>query len=120
MENAEYLGIYARGWTEGNLNILLQSMADEYVIDDPNAGRISKANFSSYFTAFKDQMDPMRDKHRPFMEIGEVLTQEAEGVLTAWAWWSVPGTPIQGSGLIKVGNKGVLSERLAFYTKLPE
>jgi hypothetical protein len=120
MEKADYLGLYAKGWGDGDLSVVLQSLADEYVMDDPNSGRISKADFSGYFTGFKDQMDPIRDKSRPFMEVGEVLTQEAEGVLTAWVWWSIPGTPVQGSGLIKVGETGVSSERLAFYTKLPE
>ena len=120
MEKADYLGLYAKGWTEGDVDVVLQSLADEYIMDDPNSGRISKGNFSSYFTSFKNQVDPMRDKNRPFMEVSEVLSQEAEGVLTAWVWWLVPGTPIQGGGLIKVGEQGVLSERLTFYTKLPE
>ena len=120
MERAEYLGRYAKGWTEGDVNVVLESLADEYFMDDPNSGRISKADFSSYFTSLKDQVDSIRDRDRPFMEISEVVTQEIEGVLTAWVWWAVPGTPVQGSGLIKVGEGGVLSERLAFYTKLPE
>ena len=120
MEKAEYFGVYAKGWTEGDVNVILQSLADEYMMDDPNSGRISKADFSGYFTSFKNQVDPIRDKTRPFMEVSEVLSQEAEGILTAWVWWLIPGTPIQGSGLIKVGERGVLSERLAFYTKLSE
>ena len=101
------------------MDVVLRSLADDYVMDDPNSGRISRAEFSGYFTTFKSHMDPIRDKGRSFMEVSEVLTQEAEGVLTAWVWWSVPGTPIEGSGLIKVGAQGVRSERLAFYTKLP-
>ena len=49
-----------------------------------------------------------------------MVTQAEGDNLTAWAWWAVPETPIQGAGLIKVGPSGVLSERLTFYTKLPE
>ena len=41
-------------------------------------------------------------------------------MLTAWVWWSIPNTSIQGAGLIKVGDHGVVSERLAYYTPLPE
>lgn len=55
----------------------------------------------------------------PLIEFTEVVTQEDQGVITAWCWWTVPGTPIQGSGLIKVGDQRVLSERLTYYTKLP-
>ena len=54
------------------------------------------------------------------MELSEVLTQEIDGVLSASCWWAFPGTDIQGSGLIKVGSDGVMSERIAYYTKLPE
>ncbi len=31
-----------------------------------------------------------------------------------------PGHGVQGAGLIKVGDDGVRSEKLTFYTKLPE
>jgi hypothetical protein len=39
--------------------------------------------------------------------------------LTAWCWWKILGTDIQGSGLIKVGAEGILSERITYYTLLP-
>ncbi len=54
-----------------------------------------------------------------FMEISEVLTDEKDGILTAWCWWAIPGTNIRGSGLIKVGSEGVRSEVITYYTKLP-
>ncbi len=117
---ADHLGLYAKGWTEGDVDTILQSLADEYVMDDPNSGRITKAAFADYFNGFKAQMDNLRDKSRPFLEVSELMTQEADGLLTAWVWWAVPGTPVQGSGLIKVGTHGVVSERLTFYTKLPD
>jgi len=54
------------------------------------------------------------------MELSEVLTQEDEGVLTAWCWWSIPGTELKGSGLIKAGPTGIRSEVITYYTKLSE
>ncbi len=56
----------------------------------------------------------------PFMNLTEVVTNEEGGVLTASCWWAVPGTELQGSGLIKVTDDGVISERLAYYAKLPD
>ena len=53
-----------------------------------------------------------------FMEFTEVVTAEDEDVVTSWCWWAIPGTDIQGSGLIKVGAEGVISERIAYYTSL--
>ena len=54
------------------------------------------------------------------MELTELVTSEKDGVLTAWCWWEILGTLMKGSGLIKVTDNGVISERLANYTKLSE
>ena len=120
MTAADMLGLYAKGFSEGDVDTIVQSLADQYVMDDPHSGRITRIAFVDYFNGFKEQMDAVRDRSRPFMEFSDLITQDVEGVLTAWVWWAVPGTPVQGSGLIKVGEEGVVSERLAFYTKLPE
>ena len=53
------------------------------------------------------------------LALSEVVTQESDGVLTAWCWWEATGTDLKGSGLIKVGENGVLSEVLSYYTNLP-
>lgn len=86
MDKTEYLGRYAKGWTEGDPNVILQSLADGYVMDDPHSGRISKADFANYFASFKGLVDPLRDKGRPFMEVSDLLTQDSGDVLTAWVW----------------------------------
>ena len=121
MDKGDYLNRYAEGWTEGEVNIIVDSLDNSYQLDDPNSGMISKAAFPEYLAGFKSQVDAIRGQSSSaFLEVSEVITQEDQGVLTAWVWWAVPGTPIQGNGLIKVGDRGVVSERLAFYTKLPE
>ncbi len=121
MSASDYLNRYAEGWTRGDAAIILESLDDGYELDDPNSGTISKATLVEYLAGFKDQVQGIRgETSSAFMEISEVVTQEDGDKLTAWIWWAVPETPIQGSGLIKVGPNGVLSERLAFYTKLPE
>ncbi len=60
------------------------------------------------------------DYSGPLMELTEVTTSEDGGVLTALCWWSIPGTALRGAGVIKVGDSGVQSEKLAHYTKPPE
>lgn len=119
MDKKDYLGLYAKGWSEGDVNSILHAADAAYVFNDPNAGRISKADFATYFSGLKQAVAALQGTPRtPFMELSEVVTSEEGGVLTAWCWWSIPGTRLEGSGLIKVGDSGVLSERIAFYTKL--
>ena len=120
MNKSDYLSRYAEGWNKGDASIITESVDDSFQLDDPNAGSISKNGIPDYIAGLKQQAQGIRSEATDvFMELTEVVTQEEGDVLTAWCWWSIAGTPIQGSGLIKVGDGGVISERLTYYTKLP-
>jgi hypothetical protein len=122
MNAGDYLGVYAEGWTKGDGEIILRAASDNFTFDDPNAGTIPKSTFPDYLAGLKETVQSLcaGDLPDPFMEFSEVITQESEGILTAWCWWAIPGTEIRGSGLIKVGSDGVQSEVITYYTKLPE
>lgn len=121
MSTSEQLGTYAEGWTKGDADTILKVVAESYAFDDPNTGIISKNEFADYLVGLKETVSSIcgGTLPEPFMELSEVLTEEKEGVLTAWCWWAIPGTEIKGSGLIKVGTGGVISEVITYYTKLP-
>ncbi len=121
MSATEHLGTYAEGWTKGDADTILKAAADSYTFDDPNAGVTSKDEFANYLAGLKEAVTSLCEGTlpEPFMEISEVLTDEKEGTLSAWCWWAIPGTEIKGSGLIKVGEEGVRSEVITYYTKLP-
>jgi len=122
MNAADYLGMYAEGWTKGDASSILKAVSHDYTFDDPNAGKITKSEFTAYLEGMKVTVRSMLNGNlpEPFLELSEVVTQESDGVITAWAWWSVPSTEIKGSGLIKVGAEGVRSEVITYYTKLPD
>lgn len=123
MSRMDHLGTYAEGWTKGDAALILESTADSYVFDDPNAGQISKAEFTDYFSTLAAMVRDLRggESERSFMELTEVVTKDDEQLheTTAWCWWRIPGTDIQGSGLLKIGDDGVRSEQIAYYTALP-
>ena len=121
MSAADYLGTYAEGWTNGDSETILSATSDSFVFDDPNAGKIAKADFAEYMAGLREMVASIRggEQDGSFMELSEVVTKDDDG-LTASCWWEIPGTDIQGSGLIKVADDGVVSERIAYYTKLPE
>ncbi len=122
MGAADYLGTYAEGWTNGDAGTILRAASDSFVFDDPNAEKIAKADFAEYLAGLKEIVASIRGSEYEgvFMELSEVLTKDDGDELTASCWFAIPGTDIQGSGLIKVGSDGVRSERIAYYTKLPE
>jgi len=121
MSAADHLGTYTEGWTKGDVNTILKAVSEGYTFDDPNAGKVAKSKFGEYVSGMKETVRSLRGGNLPdpFMELSEVVTQEKEGEITAWCWWSIPGTDIKGSGLIKVGADGVRSEVITYYTKLP-
>jgi len=121
MSKADHLTAYAEGWTTGDSDKILGALADNYELDDPNHGRVTKSGMAAYLDGMKATVAELRGgkEEAQFLALSEVLTGEADGVLTAWCWWTVPGTPIAGGGLIKVSDAGVVSECLTYYTALP-
>ena len=121
MNAGDKLGRYAEGWTKGDAEMILSAASESFVFDDPNAGAIAREDFAEYLAGLREVVAARgAGSSESFMELSEVLTQETDGGLTASCWWAIPGTDLQGGGLIKVGNDGVTSERIAYYTKLPE
>jgi hypothetical protein len=115
-----HLAAYSEGWINGDVDTVMPALADDYHLDDPHFGRISKDGMPAYFDQLKAAVRDLRGgrEDSPVMRIGEVITEEAGDLLTVWLWWAVPGTALEGAGLIKIGPAGVLSERLAYFTKL--
>ena len=116
-----HLAAYSEGWINGDVDTVMPSLADDYLLDDPHFGRIAKDGMPGYFEELKSAVRNLRAgvDRLPIMRIDEVTTQDEGEELTVWLWWSVPQTELEGSGLIKIASRGVVSERLAYFTKLP-
>jgi len=117
MSRQEHLGAYATGWQTGNIDTIVSSVTDGYTFDDPNAGVIPKAGMADYFAGLKAAVTEARGGRddQPFMELTEIVTQDEGDTLTAWCWWSIPGTPFAGAGLIKAGDDGIRSEVITYH-----
>ncbi len=122
MSAADHLGVYTDGWTNGDADKIIGALSDDFMLDDPNEGRFGKADITKYLAGLKEAIASVRGKDYsgPLMELTEITTRENGDVLTALCWWSIPGTTLRGAGVIEVGDEGVQSERLAYYSKLPE
>jgi hypothetical protein len=122
MSAGDKLGSYAEGWTKGDAEIILSAVSESFTFDDPNTGIITREKLTEYLAGLREIAAAARggEVGETFMELTELLTAEADGVLSASCWWAIPGTDLQGGGLIKVGSNGVDSERITYYTKLPE
>ena len=123
MSIQDHIAAFAEGWTNGDLERILQSLAPEFRLDDPNAGEITRDGIPAYLAGLKEVVAGLRGEagngpNSPLMEMSEVVIKDDAMPVSLWAWWNVPGTPIAGSALVKVGEEGVISERLAYHTAL--
>ena len=121
MNASDHIGTYAEGWTNGDPLMILKATTDDFVFDDPNAGKITKSDFVVYFKELKNTVDSLRGgiEHPHFMDFTEVVPKSDGDIVTVWCWRAIPGTKIQGSGLIKATSEGIISERITYYAARP-
>jgi hypothetical protein len=56
----------------------------------------------------------------PFLQYSDIVIEDETLAATVWCWWQAVGTELQGSALVKVGEHGVLHEKIAYFSRLPE
>jgi hypothetical protein len=118
----DYIATYSEGWTLGDSEKIMSVVSDNMVLDDPNTGKITREALPNYIAGLKNAVEELRagaveDK---LMEMSEVVIKDDETPASIWAWFTIPGTLLAGSVLIKVANDGVVEERIAYYTPLPK
>ena len=116
---SESLNMYMEGWRKGDAAMILRSLADDFVYDDPAAGRMTRAEFTTHLEGlFGDGAEPSdAAADDGFESIVDVVRQEKDGEWTAWGWWKTGSE--EGAGLLKAGPDGVRLEKLAYYTADP-
>ena len=118
----DHIATYSEGWTLGDSDKIMSVVSDDMVLDDPNTGKITREALPNYIAGLKNAVEELRagaveDK---LMEMSEVVIKDDETPASIWAWFTIPGTLLAGSVLIKVANDGVVEERIAYYTPLPK
>ena len=113
---------YLKGWELGDGALSLSVTADSFYYDDPNTGRIPRDEFVEFVEDFKRAAVAMggAENANPFLQYSDVVIKDDENPVTVWCWWQAVGTELQGCALVKVGEQGVLHEKIAYFSRLPE
>ena len=119
---SDFIETYLTGWKLGDGELSLSATADDFYYDDPNTGRIQREGFVEFVNDFKSAAVEMgaEENARPFLDYCDTVIKDDELPATVWCWWQARGTSLQGSAVIKVGERGVMSERIAYFSRLPE
>jgi hypothetical protein len=112
---------YLKGWELGDGALSLSVTADSFCYDDPNTGRIPRAEFVQFVENFKSAAVDMGGAVNaiPFLQYTDVVIKDDELPATVWCWWQAVGTELQGSARVLVGSDGVLHEKIAYFSRLP-
>jgi hypothetical protein len=104
---SEHLDRYTKGWTEGDLEMILSACADDFVYDDPIDGRFTKAEFPAFFESQPEGV----------LEFRDVVVEEIGGLETEWGWWTWRSQ--EGAFMNKVGPDGVHLTKVTYYAREP-
>jgi hypothetical protein len=109
---------YLNGWRTGDASVLWAQTVEDFFFDDPNRGRITRADYQAYIADIWTEAKQYRGDQQfgRFEDLSEIATGELDdGTVNVWFWWEIAGTPIEGSSLVKINEEGVLSETICYY-----
>ena len=118
----QHIETYLKGWELGDGALSLSATVEGFYYDDPNTGRIPRAEFVEFVKDFKRAAINMggAENANPFLQYSDVVIKDNRSPATVWCWWQAVGTELQGCALVKVSAEGVLHEKIAYFSRLPE
>ena len=121
MSIRQIIETYLKGWELGDGALSLGATANSFCYDDPNTGRIPRDEFVAFVEDFKRAAIEMgaAENANPFLRYSDIVIKDDELPATVWCWWQAVGTELQGSALVRVGEEGVLHEKIAYFSRLP-
>jgi len=107
-----HVDLWLEGWRKGDAEMVMSAVTEDFVHDDPEDGRFSKADFAAYLERlFETELTP-----EGYETITDVVRWEEDGEETTWGWWRTLKAPsMEGAGLVKARSDGVYLERVAYY-----
>ena len=113
---------YLKGWELGDGALCLGVTAQSFCYDDPNTGRIPRHEFVQFVEDFKSAAVELGGEVNasPFLQYSDVVVKDDQIPAIVWCWWQAVGTDLQGSARVLVGEAGVLHEKIAYFSRLPD
>ena len=122
MSVQNHIDTYLKGWELGDGEMSLTATAESFSYDDPNTGTIPRNEFVRFVEDFRRAAEEMGGEIDavPFLQYTDVVIKDDVLPATVWCWWQAIGTELQGSARVLVGEEGVLHEKIAYFSRLPE
>ena len=97
MSARRYIDTYLKGWELGDGALSLSVTADCFYYDDPNTGRIPRAEFVELVEGFKRAAVEMggAENVNPFLQYSDVVIKDDSSPVTVWCWWQAVGSELR-------------------------
>jgi hypothetical protein len=118
-ERADKRKTYGKGWDTWDPALLISSLAEGFVFDDPAMpGPVTEDSIASYMAGWRGRVKSLGGTG----EIGsrDRVTVDQDGALVSWHWWSFVGTNFEGTAVTRTTDEGVQYERITYYPNTPK
>jgi len=101
-------------WNNRDLAGLLASTAAGFVFDDPtDPAPVTRDGLAAYMPVWFEKAAALGALFE--FRMTERVVEDRDGALTEWYWWTLLGTEVEGSAVVRTIDTGVLLEKFAYY-----
>jgi hypothetical protein len=107
---------YMRAWYEMDSDLMLSSIAPEFVFEDPAEPTVVVASgMPDYMNRWNERTRALGGNNE--WKLTNELRQDDGKILTDWEWWELLDTSLQGAAVILTSNQGVLVEKITYFDR---
>jgi hypothetical protein len=115
-KRVEYRERYLRGWYRMDAELLMSSVAPDFIFDDPAESEpVTRAMLPGYMQRWDRRMRAAGGNNQ--WTLTHESRQHEDGLLIDWEWWQVIGSDLQGAALVLTSDDGVLLERITYFDR---
>ena len=115
-KRSEIRARYIQGWYSLNADLLLESIAPEFIFDDPAEPEpVTRSMLTEYMDRWDARTRALGSTNQWILT--NEVREDKDGILTDWEWWELDGAGLQGTAIILTSDAGVVSERITYFDR---
>lgn len=115
-KRVEFRERYMRGWYRMDAELLMSSVAPDFIFDDPAEPEpVTRAMLVDYMQRWDRRMRAAGGNNQ--WTLTHESRRDENGLLIDWEWWQVDDTALQGAAVVLTSENGVLLERITYFDR---
>jgi len=115
-KRVEFRERYMLGWYRMDAELLMSSVAADFVFDDPAEPEpVTRTMLVDYMQSWDRRMRAAGGDNQ--WKLTHESRRDESGLLIDWEWWQVVGSDLQGAAVVLTSDDGVLLERITYFDR---